>query len=59
MRSTVLTGAAVAVAGGQVAPDVPWWGHLIMALVSVALAFFGGRSGAPAVNNTELRRGRS
>lgn len=24
-------------------PDVPWWGHLLMVLVSAALAFFGGR----------------
>lgn len=41
MRIAATTGAVV-LAGAQAAPDVPWWGHLIMALVSVALAFFGG-----------------
>jgi len=24
-------------------PDLPWWAELVMALVSAALGFFGGR----------------
>lgn len=44
MRSHLLVSGAVALGGAQAVPDVPWWGHLIMALVSVAMAFFGGRS---------------
>ncbi len=43
-RGSGLLAGAVAVGGGQAAvPDVPWWGQLMMALVSVALAFFSGR----------------
>lgn len=41
-KSALLAGAAV-VGGMQATPDVPWWGHLIMAIISSALAFFGGR----------------
>lgn len=35
------TGAALA--SSTLPPDVPWWGHLLIQLFAVALAFFGGR----------------
>lgn len=44
VRSSTLTGSAVVIALGTIPPEVPWWGQLLMALVSVALAFFGGRT---------------
>jgi len=48
LKSFALTSGAVMIASGATAPEVPWWGQLIMALVSVALAFFGGRTAAEA-----------
>jgi hypothetical protein len=43
-RFYALTGGAVTVGAlsTATAPDVPWWGHLLMNLLAVALAFFGG-----------------
>lgn len=43
-RGGALVTGAVVVAAGTIPPEVPWWGQLLMALVSVALAFFGGRA---------------
>jgi membrane protein implicated in regulation of membrane protease activity len=43
LKRAALVTAAVSVGAGATAPEVPWWGQLIMALVSVALAYFGGR----------------
>lgn len=42
MKSYALTTASLAVGAGATAPDVPWWGQLLMAIVATALAFFGG-----------------
>lgn len=50
MRRGLLLSAAGASAGATtylsagMTPDIPWWGHLIMVLVTAALSFFGGRS---------------
>jgi hypothetical protein len=48
MKEAILVSGAAGVAGisTAVAPEVPWWGHLLMNLVAVALAFFGGRAQA-------------
>lgn len=49
LRSGSLLGAAVTVGATPAAltPNVPWWGQLIMALVSAALAYFGGLAAQP------------
>ena len=49
MKQAALVTGAVMLGTGATAPEVPWWGQLIMALVSVALAFFGGRVAPAAV----------
>jgi len=46
LKSAALTTAALVASAGTLPPDVPWWGQLIMAIVSVALAFFGGAARA-------------
>lgn len=49
LRASSLVGGSLVVgmgATGALPPDVPWWGQLIMVIVSAALAFFGGRAAA-------------
>lgn len=46
-RAATLLGAALAVGTTEAfIPPVPWWAQLIMAVVSAALAFFGGQAQA-------------